>query len=563
MSEDFEVKMHVRGSTQSALGNSLLVRFTIAHLLTTIAEWSLFVGALVYAFDHGGSRAAGFSSVALLIPTAIAAPAAGAAAHRRRPSRVRLGAYAVETLSLIAAAVAAFAEAPVVVVVGCCVVTAGAYTFVAPACAVLLPAMVRSARELTVANLWMGSCEGISLLCGSALAAVLLAVEGPALALAGCAALALVGTLMTAGLGRGEPPPVRYPDEGERVGATRLVIHSIKRLRERPGATGVLAVAGGQYLLIGALDLIVVVLANEALGLGDSGPGLLGTAVGVGALLSAVASAVLVKRQRLAPLLAGAIAGIATMSFALALTPTLATALVLFSVVGFSRSLLDLTSRMLLQRATPVDSLAAIFGAIELFAGVGMVLGSLMTQVLIAASGVDAALIGLGIFFTLLLLLTWRSLRVADDSADIPIVAISLLRRIPAFAPLPPLALEAVARTATEVSVAEGETVVTEGEAGEAFYAVVDGSFDVTISGRWVRTATRGASFGEVALLADVPRTATVSATCPGSLLAIQRVPFLIAVTGSDSSRQAAWGVIRTMELSADIRDRDLAGELG
>lgn len=556
------MKTRMRDSTQSALGNSLLVRFTIAHLLVTVAEWAFFVGALVYAFDHGGSRAAGLSSVALLIPTAIAAPAAGAAAHRRRPFRVRFVAFAVETLSLGAATVAAFAEAPVAVVVGCCVITAGAYTFVGPAGAVLLPAMVRSARELTVANLWMGSCEGISILGGSALATVLLAVEGPALALAGCAVLALVGTLMSAGLGRGEPQTARRPDGEELVGATRLVIQSIKRLRERRGATGVLAVAGGQYLLIGSLDLIVVVLANEALGLGDSGPGLLGTAVGVGALLSAAASAVLVKRDRLAPLLAAAIAGIAIMSFALALTPTLATALVLFSVIGFNRSLLDLTSRMLLQRATPADSLGSIFGAIELFAGVGMVLGSLMTQVLIAASGVDAALIGLGIFFMLLLLLTWRSLRVADDSADIPIVAISLLRRVPAFAPLPPLALEAVARGATEVSVASGQTVVAEGEAGEAFYAVVDGSFDVTISGRRVRTAERGASFGEVALLADVPRTATVSATSAGTLLVIQRVPFLIAVTGSDSSRQAAWGVIRTMELSADIRDRDHAEEL-
>ena len=556
------MKAHVRRSTQSALGNSLLVRFTIAHLLATVAEWAFFVGALVYAFDHGGSRAAGFSSVALLLPTALAAPAAGAAAQRRRPSRVRLGAYAVETLSLSAAAVAAFAEAPVAVVVGCCVVSAAAFTFVGPACAVLLPAIVRSTRELTVANLWMGSCEGISILGGSALATVLLAVEGPALALTGCAVLAFVGTLVTAGLGRGEPPPVRRPDEDESVGATRLVLHSIKRLRGRPGATGVLAVAGGQYLLIGSLDLIVVVLANEALDLGDAGPGLLGTAVGVGALFSALASAVLVKRDRLAPLLASALAAIAVTSFALAVAPTLVAALVLFAVVGFSRSLLDLTSRMLLQRATPIDSLAAIFGAIELFGGVGMVLGSLMSQVLIAASGVEAALIGLGIFFTLLLVLTWRSLRVADDSADIPIVAISLLRRIPAFAPLPPLALEAVARAATEVSVAIGEAVVREGEEGDAFYAVVDGSFDVTISGRRVSTAERGASFGEVALLADVPRTATVSAACPGSLLAIQRVPFLIAVTGSDSSRQAAWGVIRTMELSPDIRDRDQVGEL-
>jgi CRP-like cAMP-binding protein len=164
-------------------------------------------------------------------------------------------------------------------------------------------------------------------------------------------------------------------------------------------------------------------------------------------------------------------------------------------------------------------------------------------------------LIGLGIFFGLLVLLTWRSLAHADDSADIPLVAISLLRRVPLFTPLLPLALEAVARAATEISVHTGEVVVREGEAGDLFYAVADGSFDVTCGTEFLRSVERGAGFGEVALLANVPRTATVTANCAGSLLAIHRVPFLIAVTGSDSSRQAAWGVIRTMGLDVEADD--------
>ena len=121
-------------------------------------------------------------------------------------------------------------------------------------------------------------------------------------------------------------------------------------------------------------------------------------------------------------------------------------------------------------------------------------------------------------------------------------MAISLLRRIPAFAPLQPLALEAVARAATEIPVASGDVVMREGDAGDTFYAVCDGSFDITSHGAHVRTAERGTGFGEVALLANVPRTATIIANRAGALLAIHRVPFLIAVTGSDSSRQAAWG---------------------
>jgi hypothetical protein len=543
-----------RRSAESALGNKMLVQFTIAQFLATMAEWSFFVGALVYAYDKGGSRSAGLTSVVLLLPTVIAAPSAGAAAQRR-PDQVRLWAFAWQAVGLGTASIAAFAGAPLPIVVGCCAVAAFAFTYLGPVCGVLLPAIVRSARELTVANVWVGACESASLLGGAAVATMLLALQGAPLVLAGGAVLTAVSALMTALHGRIEPPAEAQSDTTDSVGAARLMFHSLTLLRGRPGASGVLAIAGGQYLLIGAFDLIVVVLAIDTLGLGNAGPGLLTTCVGAGALLSALVSTILVRRDRLAPLMIGSLVSIATASFALGAAPTLALALGLLPVVGFSGSLLNLTSRMLLQRATPADALGSIFGAIELLAGIGMVAGSILAQLLIAAAGVEAALVGIGVFFALLLMVTWRSLRVADDSADIPIVAISLLRRLPAFAPLPPLALEAVARAAAEISVDAGQIVMTEGEEGDRFYAVADGSFDVVTGGRRVSTVERGGCFGEVALLANVARTATITATRLGCLLGINRVPFLIAVTGSDSSRQAAWGVIRSMGLDLAIEE--------
>jgi MFS family permease len=519
----------------------------VANLLATIAVWAFFVGALVYAFDKGGARPTGIASLAMLLPTAIAAPAAGSMAHRLPSQVVRLAAYTVQTIALGAAALGAYGDAPVAFVVGCCAVAAAAFTFQGPACAVVLPAIVRSARELTVANVWANSCESAGMLAGSLLATLLLAAQGPALLLAASSALTLVSTLLTVSRSRSESPPPSSADVVESVGGVRLLLTSIHALRGRPGATGVLAIAAGHYFLVGAMDLIVVVLANDELELGNSGPGLLQTSVGIGAVICVLVSGVLVRRDRLSPLLIMSTGGIAIVSILLGLARTVATALILLPIAGFGGSLLNLTSRMLLQRATPPEAAAGVFAAIELFSGIGMVVGSIGTQLLIAAGGVDAALVGLGIFFAMLLLLTWRPLARADDSADIPVVAISLLRRVPVFSSLTPLALEGVARAATEVSVAAGEVVVTEGEAGDLFYAVADGSFDITRRGVGLNTVTRGSGFGEVALLADVPRTATVTANRAGSLLAIHRVPFLVAVTGSDSSRQAAWGVVRSL----------------
>ncbi|MEY2444280.1 MAG: hypothetical protein QOE00_860 [Ilumatobacteraceae bacterium] len=532
----------------------MLVRFTAAFLFTTLSEWAFYIAALVYAFDRSGARATGFSSLALLVPIALAAPAAGKAAQHRRPDRVRLAAYSVQTVALASATILAYAHAPVAVVVGCCGLASGAFTFLGPASAVLLPTIVRTAQELTIANVWINSCESVSTLAGSALATLLLAAQGPALVLAASAGLNLVSTLLSASLARGAGGllPAELKSAAS-IGAARLVFRSIRALRERPGASGVLASAGGQYVLVGSLDLIVVVLANDKLKLGDSGPGLLATAIGVGAVVSAFVSTLLVRRARLAPVLIAALGGITIATLALGLAPALPTALILLPLAGFSRALVDLTSRMLLQRATPPHAVASIFGAIELFAGVGMLLGSAISQLLIAVGGVDVALIGLGIFFAVLLLLTLRSLRVADEIADIPIVAIGLLRRIPTFAALPPLALETVARAATEVTVEAGTTVMTEGDAGDQFYAVADGSFDVVVGGHLVRTVERGDGFGEIALLANVPRTATITTRTGGSLLAIQREPFLVAVTGSEASRRAALGTVRRFGVELDM----------
>ena len=181
----------------------------------------------------------------------------------------------------------------------------------------------------------------------------------------------------------------------------------------------------------------------------------------------------------------------------------------------------------------------------ETTAGFGLLTGSLLAQVLIAWSGAAAALVGVGALFACILAAVARSLRAADDAADVPVVQMTLLRQLPVFAPLPTFELEAVARGARELAIVDSEVVVRAGERGDCFYAVADGSFQIVRDGRHVDTVERGQGFGEVALLADVPRTATVTALGPGALLAIDRDAFLLAVTGHTPSHEAAWTAIR------------------
>ncbi len=306
-----------------------------------------------------------------------------------------------------------------------------------------------------------------------------------------------------------------------------------------------LAVAVAEFMLVGASDVIWVVVAGKHLDLGTAGGGVLSALFGAGSFLSMLVSGRAARRPRLVPLMAVALAAVTVGCIVLGAVITLATALVLIPALGLSRAVLDLLARVLLQRSAPPSELASVFGALETSSGVGLLVGSLLAQVLIAWSGATAALVGLGAVFALVLVTVGRSLYAADAAADVPVVEMTLLRQLPVFAPLPVFELEAVARAAREVDVAAGEVVINAGDAGDRFYAIVDGSFEIVREGRRVATARRGQGFGEVALLADVPRLATVTAVGAGSLLAIDRDTFLLAVTGHAPAHEAAWTVLR------------------
>lgn len=534
-------------------GNRPMLRFGGAYLGGIVAEWGLFVAALVYAYANGGSTAAGVAAIVLLLPNVAFAPLAGLTADRWPPSRVCTVAYASEALAFGAAAVGAAAGAPTAVVIGLCAVGAAAFTFVRPAAAVLTPALARSSRELTSANLLVSYCESAAVLGGPLFATVLLAAGGPALALIGCAAASGIAALVSLRNARSGPPATGSHTHGARQATA--VFGCLVRLCRRRGTAGVLAAVFGRDVLVGALDLLAVVFAVQLLGLGDAGAGVLGTAVGVGALVSVFCAAALIRWARLATIVMAALGAVAVAMAGFGGIATLAAALVLLPIVGFSQSLLDLTTRMLLQRSVAPRELGSVFAVLELLAGVGALVGTLFVQVLIAAWSPQVAAVGVGAYFVVVLALSAGRLRTADAEADVPVVAISLLRQHPLFAPLSPLALEAVARAAVEVRVADGDVVVAEGDLGDRFYVVADGAFDVVMGGEHIRSATRGGGFGEVALLADVPRTATVSAVGPGTLLEIERAPFLVAVTGTDSSHLAAWSGIRAMRFDVEVPD--------
>jgi CRP-like cAMP-binding protein len=141
--------------------------------------------------------------------------------------------------------------------------------------------------------------------------------------------------------------------------------------------------------------------------------------------------------------------------------------------------------------------------------------------------------------------LAWPGLRGIDRRAEVPVRAIALLRRMRLFEALDAPTIEFLARTATWVTVPAGTIVIREGDPGDRFYVIEAGKVSVSREGAPVRTLDApGDGFGEIALLRDIPRTATVTALKETVMLALGRREFLAAVTGTPAVSQAAGNLV-------------------
>lgn len=533
---------------RAAASNGDLVRTSLAYGASSIVEWTLWVGVLVYAYELGGETAAGLASLTLLLPAAAVALYGAALADGPRPSRVLFTVYASQLVALTAAAALAHADAPPILVTLPAAAAVSLAALIRPSIAVVVPGVVRTARELTAGNLFVAWGDSFSVLVGPVVAATLLILGDTWLVFAGAAVLTLVAVICTGPLLVRERA-VAVATPRTRVNPVRDLRNAFHELEYRPGSKAVLVALAAQYVLVGALDFLYVVIVDQLLGLEPADASLLSVLFGIGAVIGGVSGTRVVARSRLAPMVVAGFIVFTIGLLAMAATSLLLVAGTMIVALGVGRTLLDLTGRMLLQRSAPVGALAALFAIVEVLTYLSLAVGSLMAQVLVAISGPRLALAGVAAVFVACFLALRQPLSRVDDSADVPVVATRLLRSLPIFAPCTPLVLENVARAAVETTFAPGEVIIREGDIGETFYAIADGEVEISRDGVVLATMTRGDSFGEVALLADVPRTATARAVTPTVVLAIDQGPFLLAVTGTEGSRVAAWAAIDDLDL--------------
>ena len=519
-------------------------RIELGYIAFNTAEWATWIAMLVYAYAQGGVVASGIVAVVQLVPAALFAPFGAALADRYSRERVLVRAYVAQAAAMTAVAAALALDAPAFLIYALAAAAATSITVTRPAQNGLLPHLAPTPQALTAANAALATIENGSILIAPAVAAVLLAVAGPGLVFAVMAAALTVGAAIVAGV-RTPPANDVGPARGE---ASPGLEQAFRVLASDRGALTLVVLLACQALQVGALDVLFVVLALSVLRIGDAGVGVLSAALGLGGVIGALSAAALAGRRTLprwvvfGSLIWGG--GLA----ALALLPPTSVVFALVIGAGAGRSLMDVAGRTLLQRLAPSDVLSRVFGVLEGLTMAALALGAALAPVLVQTLGVPTALITVGAVLPVLLVAALRTLLRLEAMTPVSTRQLALLRAVPIFLPLPAPTLERVAAELEPVVARTGDVLIRESEAGDRFYLIDEGSVDVSIAMRPVRRLGPGEYFGEVALVRDVPRTATVTARSGVRLYSLRRAEFLSAVRSRPASARAAEAIVRSRE---------------
>jgi MFS family permease len=528
----------VVSALSASVRNANVRRVELAWGAAIAAEWAHFVALGVFAYQQGGTSAVGIAGLVRLLPAAAVAPFAASLGDRFRRERFLLAMTIVGAIALAASAAAAFADNRTLVFAFAAVVGLSS-TLIRPALQAVLPSLVRTPEELIAANGATSTIESIGTLAGPLLAGVLVSLADVGLAFILGAVLLLAGAALLARVSVESRIDLASATHDESV--RRLVAAGFRTLARSRGARLVVSLIFAQTFVRGCLNVLIVVAAFRVLGGGAAAVGYLTAAIGVGGLIGAIGAMTLGGR-RLAVSFGLSLVFWGVPIALIAPRPFFATTIILLAIVGAANSVEDVAGFTLLQRIIPNEMLTRVLGLTWGLAMGGVAIGSIAAPAIVSAIGPRPAFALVGSILPILTLVTYQRL-VEIDRVALPSAELELIDRVPMFAPLSIAAKEGVASSLIPTSVSAGEIVIRAGDDGDSFYIVGDGELDVDAAGRH-STVHRADYFGEIALLRNVPRTATVQASVDSELFALRRNDFLMAVTGHRAARAAGDAVV-------------------
>jgi MFS family permease len=536
-------------SLRSVFSNPGLRRLELAFAGSIVGDWAYAVAVALYAFEHGGPKAVGILGVIRYVSLALVTPFTSTFGDRYPRRLVMITSDTVRAVLVLAAAALIAKDGPELAVYALAVVTGICGSPFRSSQASLLPQLARDPIELAAANVASSTVESIGFFAGPALAGGLLAVASIPIVYVFNAAT----FVWSAGLVLGLRMPKR--DEDEKPAEARKAPERESFVKE--ASAGYRAILGdrnlrllvllycGQTVVAGASLVFTVAIALDMLGLGRSGLGLLNATLGIGGLVGGFLALVLAQRGKLARDFGIGVAFWAAPLLLVAAVPKVWAAAAMLIMLGLANSVVDVNAYTILQRIAPEGAMARVFGAMESAVIGTMAIGALLMPALIATVGLRWGLAIVGSAISVLVVFGMPGLHRVDLAAQPP-SSLGLLRGVPLLALLAEPTLESLARAAVRVEAKPGDVVIREGDHGDLFYVIESGQVEVTKEGRHVTTLGPGDFVGEIALLRDVPRTATVTAVEATVMQTLDRDTFVPAVTGQGEFLEAAEAAMTT-----------------
>jgi MFS family permease len=524
----------------TAVRNENIRRVELAWGGAIAAEWAHFVALGVFAYEEGGAAAVGLAGLVRLLPAGVIAPFAASFGDRFRRERFLIVMALVGAASLAGSAAAVFADSYIAVLVFAAVVGLSS-TLIRPALQALLPSLARSPEELIASNGATSTIESLGTLVGPISAGVLVAFAdvGVVFAVAAGALVIAAALLARVRVERRIELSANADDET----AQEMIAAGFRTIADTPGARLIVGLIAAQTFVRGCVNVLIVVAVFRVFDGSAADVGYLTAAIGVGGLFGAFGAMMLEGRRLAVPFGLSLVAWGVPIAL-IAPRPDFAAAVLLLAIVGAANSVEDVAVFTLLQRIIPDDILTRVLGVVWGLAMGAVALGSIAAPALVEAIGPRAAFFVVGLILPLLALAAYRRLAAIDSGIAPAVAELELIDQVPMFAPLSVAAKERVAADLVPLSISAGEVVIREGEAGDRFYIVGEGELEID-AGASHGTARRADYFGEIALLRDVPRTATVTAAVDSEVYALQREDFLAAVTGHSAAHVAGQDVAR------------------
>ncbi len=538
-------------SLSSVFKNPNLRKVQLALAGSMIGDWAYGTAVAVWAYGVGGATAVGVWTAIRMALAGVRIPLGATFADRYPRRAVMITADAVRAVLVVLAVICLYLDLHPGYVFVLATLTSMASTAFRPAQRALMPSLANRPEELTASNGTSSTLESLAFFVGPSIGALLLIVADVEVVFLLNVLTFVWSMVMIMRIqvpARESEPSASTGDSAEGEEETKEkflteVSAGFRSIWNDKDLLVVTAEVAAQTIVAGASAVFTVVMAVHILGTGPEGVGYLDSMLGVGAIVGGFVAISRAARLKLAQDMTYGVILWSVPLLLVTVWPTPVAAFAAVILLGFGNPLVDVNMETILMRITPEAVLGRVFGALDACLIATMALGAAVMPFLVHWLGLRWALAVIGLGVAALALVGLPRMRGLDSRLRRP-AFLDRLEAVPMFAPLTPAVVESLARSLITVPVAAGEVVLREGEDSDRFYVIDSGLVEVTQEGTVVRREGPGDFFGEIGLLRDVPRTATITAVEDSVLVALERDDFLSAVTGEREARSAADEVV-------------------